>query len=198
MRDYWDQYGLLSGPGRGNSILYGIEYGIFSGTLDEQLQPIIKNCQITPGLFRRHPDLDQDGESWDDYKALCFASSKIARQVFWYGLTHFGIYRNSKQTPVMSAWLWRSPTFVAWVFSCAFPWVRFIVAPILNYGIDHTSKNPEDQDGMILTYLLIRQLNLKSRSSEDFTAVLQFYWGGIKPLLAAYFSDPENPIVKCL
>lgn len=184
MDGYFDKYGLLSKPGKGNAILYTAEWCLLAnspppwwGILSNRIR---HPCQVKPGLFRRHPE-EESQIKWDDYKALLWSDEKIAKDIFWYGLFHFGFYKYGKPSHWYDPWLWRDPLFIAQVISFAFPWLRTPMWPLLKLSVALRKK--DSQDSMIQNWFMCKALGWKAPYK-------------IHAILSAYFNDPANPIVK--
>lgn len=183
--EYTDRYGLIhsvkvnsdKAPSTQNPLLYTSEaYILFalSGLNLMEVKPfgsIVKQCEIEPGLYKRHPECD-DQEAHDDYTGLCAASAitadrGIAKNILNYGrnnITWFMkiiplryVYLNSPTGNLRKAWLGRMPQTVAHIRWAAGEtpnlfqrlwWAAAIAKSAFGSG--------EDSDNWTLSWLLIQ------------------------------------------
>lgn len=125
---------------------------------------LVEGCFLKPGLLARWPKNNFDQAAWDDYLGVAAASlrlgeTKVPREIFWYGVRHFGFYDTDGKLSSHD-FLWRN--FPVWplMFGAAYPKLKYLVYPIL-YIIQLFFKDPRflisinDTSGLQLQWVFL-------------------------------------------
>lgn len=215
-----DKYGLVTPDGKpcGNGIRYTAECvvaafdnKVLDSTMKMGIFDCITDCQLSPGLFKRHPEhTDQEGP--DDYIGLGTIShflgyKNIARSILKYGRTHkyFGVlkyvYNNVDPNKFsMSAWLGRMPQLICHLQFAAgedpslFKKIWWCGSVLNSLRVPST-----DQDAFALTWHLVRVAEGKSKLCDFIINIWRKRQKhNISEILSDYFNNQFHPLVKWL
>lgn len=217
IRAYMDRYGLVhpwAGRGSLNGLLYTSLYYVLLEEMDwltpedeEQFRLTVKRCEVEPGLYRRHPE-NNDQEAHDDYVALAAAAAMIepdiAKDILSYGRRRFYVYRNARDGG-LHAWLGRFPFIRAHLKWAAgeepWFWERWLWIGYVRWA---ARQEKQPYENWFLTWLMVQTARWSTVRRDvlevctDFERALsqRFPESGMAQVLAEYFGDPSHPLAR--
>lgn len=153
----------------------------------------IEACQNEPGLLTRCPgNLLQEGP--DDYYAASTIGylfhRPIAQNIYNYGISHWGMFKNNPDTPWYKAMLWRQPALYIHAKHCAGFKISIAEQSILAFSILLSARSTE-QDPKMLMWFVIKAVNGKYAIVDSAISYwrkkLIEHYGSIGRLLGKYY-----------
>lgn len=206
---YTNGLGFMSnkpGGSTGNDLLFSCQAAIIRRKLgawskDDALAlkaSVSNHSQIVPGLYAR-PGWAQDQEAPDDYYGLAAYSATYAIAIHSYALKHGWYFKTSPGAKWWEPAFFRFPAFMCHVKWCALetpnPFLRLAWCLSVAFSGSKTSQDP-----WILSWLLTsvagEQGWFERQATKLYKKRLAKNWGTLSAVFAAYFGDPNHPIVR--
>jgi hypothetical protein len=208
-KEYTNALGFISnkpGGSTGNDLLFSCEAAIMrkklgAWTADDELAlktAVSNHSRIYDGLYGR-PGWMQDQEAPDDYYGLAAWSTVYAINIHSYAESSHWYFKTSKDAKWWEPAFFRFPAFMAHIKWCALetpnPLLRLCWAVSVAFSGSKTSQDP-----WILSWLLTEvsgnQGWIERLATKIYKYRLAKNMGSLKAVFAAYFGDPNHPLVK--
>jgi len=215
MKPYVDRFGLVtpSGGTSGNGLLYTSEWlltlfrqGILDDETTQKYSEAIDKCQVTKGLFNRHPEATTHRNATDDYIGVIAVSRALglpyAHFIYRHGVKYAWVFNNVNPGFFhISSWFGRKFQFRAHVKFGIGMKPNLFERLVWCYSVITSAWKPlTDQDARTLTWLLV----ITASGQDDLTDKVGEWWmskfksqykNGMSTVLEDYFGF-QHPIAR--
>jgi len=165
-------------------------------------QTALKDCEISPGLYKRNPD-NNDQHGPDDLFGISIYSASTASLV-WEHLSRNLFFYDITGGKKLSTWMGRMPGLLAHIKVCSIQSPGWFLRKAWCFSVRLALKKPiSNQDGWIQTALMVEAYKVLSFlphiKSGDMDEVVREYEQKkpkISEVYAKYIGDAGHPLVE--